>query len=62
MNSLIIKLQDRINGLFPGLIVVGTIAAAWLADAVNLAKPDGVIAVSEHTGVINTATEISTIQ
>ena len=28
MNSLIIKLQDRLNGLFPGLIVVGTIAAA----------------------------------
>ena len=28
MNSLIIKLQDRLNRLFPGLIVVGTIAAA----------------------------------
>ena len=28
MNSLLLNLQNRLNGLFPGLIVVGTIAAA----------------------------------
>jgi len=54
--------MDLENVTYGATPTVGTIAAAWLADAVNLAKPDGVIAVSEHTGVINTATEISTIQ